>query len=82
VILNWSARTCLDGLSCDVQTGRSFGAPEPHTYHDYLREFHWVYLPVLVTWSATPDGKEQGFRELYAHQERAFWSRDVLVPAG
>jgi hypothetical protein len=72
VFLNWPARTCLQGLRCDVQTGRSFGAPEPRTYHHYVREFHWVWLQVHVNWDATADGREQGFRDLYAQLERAF----------
>jgi hypothetical protein len=80
VILRWSARTCLNGLSCDVETGRSFGAPEPRAYHQYLREFQWTYLNVNVTWSATPDGREQGFRELHAHLERVFGPATSLYP--
>jgi hypothetical protein len=80
VFLNWPARACLDGLRCDVQTGRSFGPPEPRTYQDYLREFSWVHLEIHVAWSATPARREQGFRELYAHLERAFGPATFSYP--
>jgi hypothetical protein len=40
IFLCWVGRTCLGGLSCDVETGRWFGAPEPRRYHQYLGEFH------------------------------------------
>jgi hypothetical protein len=80
VFLNWSGRTCLNGLSCDVQTGRSFGAPEPRVYHHYLPEFHWVSLLVQVTWGATAGEREQGFRDLYAHLERALGPATFSYP--
>lgn len=69
VFLNWPAQTCLHGLTCDVLTGRSFGAPNPRTYHQYVREFQWVSLHVHVGWGAARDGREQGFRDLYGHLE-------------
>lgn len=80
VFLNWPARTCLDGLTCDVLTGRSFGPPEPRTYHYYVREFHWVSLQVHVIWGATAGEREQGFRDLYAHLERAFGPATFSYP--
>jgi hypothetical protein len=80
MFLNWPTRTCLDRLTCDVQTGRSFGAPEPRTYHFYVREFHWVSLEVHVTWGATAGEREQGFRDLYAHLERALGPATFSYP--
>jgi hypothetical protein len=80
VFLSWPARTCVHGLTCDVQTGRSFGAPEPRTYHHYVREFHWVSLQVHVTWGATAGKREQGFRDLYAHFERVFGPATFSYP--
>jgi hypothetical protein len=73
-------RLRLDGRSCDVQTGRSFGGPDPRIYHHYLREFHRALLTVNVTWRSDSDGREEGFRELYAHLERALGPATFSYP--
>jgi hypothetical protein len=71
IVLDWTAERFLVGLTGDLYSGRDFGAPDPRAYQDYLPEFHWVSIEVDVMWDATPQGQERGFRDLYAHLERA-----------
>jgi hypothetical protein len=76
----WRGRTCLHGLSCDVETGRSFGAPEPRGYHHYLQEFQSVSLLVNVQWGSIDAARERGFRELYAHLEATLGPATFFYP--
>jgi hypothetical protein len=80
VFLSWQGHTWLDGLSCQMQTGRGFGAPDPRTYHHYIDEFHWALLLVNVEWGTTDTARERGFRELYAQLERILGPATFSVP--
>jgi hypothetical protein len=63
-----------------VETGRSFGAPEPRGYHHYLQEFQSVSLLVNVQWGSIDAARERGFRELYAHLEATLGPATFFYP--